>query len=536
MIAAVLLVFAALAPVLSKPQFARTLENLNVETALEARRDGHWFVPTLEAQPRTKKPPLTAWITASSMRPETVANLSHPDPAVRVLSFQELAWEARWPALLQMCLALIAISVLGRALGVGGEAALLAASTYLFIRYAQVSLTDIPLTLWVITANAMFAVAVFEKRPWAGAIGAGIALGLAFLSKGPVAFVQTVAPWILWALWQRRSWKGAAGPLIAAALAWVLIAVPWYLAVLLRDPQAQWKTWFHEVTGSDASDRGEPIYWYATYLWQFMPALLFAIPGACVAIKAGRRRPQLALMLWLFIVPFVVQSFFKDKKDRYILPLLGPLAVMASVGLREWVVPSRKTAGAIAYWITLAAIPIALATLAAIGWPAVMRGPEGRPWFAWSLSGAAIAATVVILVGAIRGHQWQSERIAMFSLLLMLLTMHLVTRGYYGRSASGMSRMYPLAERIWAQYPTAELYTSQPFGQRASEDLSIYSSRLTGWITDQQIKTAVPGDRAKIVLMREREGVKSTRPAGWQEFMYLPEGREAWRAIVLPPR
>src|SRR5438270_434991 len=104
MILAALLVFATLAPILCVPEFSRTLENLNVQTALEARRDGHWLVPTLEGLPRTKKPPLAAWITALAMRPATIAACSSPDPAVRAAAFRDLAWQARWPAFLQSCL------------------------------------------------------------------------------------------------------------------------------------------------------------------------------------------------------------------------------------------------------------------------------------------------------------------------------------------------------------------------------------------------------------------------------------------------
>src|SRR5437764_14835030 len=93
------LLFLAIAPTLSSVEFGRTLENLNVATALEARRDGHWLVPTLEGVPRTKKPPLEAWVTALAMRPQTVAECSSRDPATRDAAFRRLALEARWPAL-----------------------------------------------------------------------------------------------------------------------------------------------------------------------------------------------------------------------------------------------------------------------------------------------------------------------------------------------------------------------------------------------------------------------------------------------------
>src|SRR5947209_3583522 len=133
---AIALFFLAIAPRLSTIEFSRTLENLNVATALEARRDGHWFVPTLEGQARTKKPPLMAWVTALAISPGTVRDCSSRDPIARTAAFRRLAFEARWPVLLGAGLALLAVYHLGRIVAgktVGAVAALVCASSYLFI-------------------------------------------------------------------------------------------------------------------------------------------------------------------------------------------------------------------------------------------------------------------------------------------------------------------------------------------------------------------------------------------------------------------
>src|SRR5882762_8380635 len=81
----VVLFFGAVAPTLSWLEFSGGMENLNIATALELRRDhpDSWLVPTLEGEPRVKKPPLTAWITAAAIHPQTVADLSSLEPAVR---------------------------------------------------------------------------------------------------------------------------------------------------------------------------------------------------------------------------------------------------------------------------------------------------------------------------------------------------------------------------------------------------------------------------------------------------------------------
>src|SRR3954464_6304899 len=91
----VVLFFGAIAPTLSWLELSGGMENLNIATALELRRDHHgqgsWLIPTLGGETGSKKPPLTAWITAAAIRPTTVAAMSDPDPTVRRAAADRLA-------------------------------------------------------------------------------------------------------------------------------------------------------------------------------------------------------------------------------------------------------------------------------------------------------------------------------------------------------------------------------------------------------------------------------------------------------------
>src|SRR5437764_9652995 len=75
--------FAVLAPAVTWAQFQNSIECIAVGTALETRRDGHWLVPTLGGETRTRKPPLTTWLTAAAIRPCTVGAMSTADAARR---------------------------------------------------------------------------------------------------------------------------------------------------------------------------------------------------------------------------------------------------------------------------------------------------------------------------------------------------------------------------------------------------------------------------------------------------------------------
>ena len=70
-------------------------------------------------------------------------------------------------------------------------------------------------------------------------MGAGIAVGLAFMSKGPVALLETIVPFAAYvALWQARStWArqqslSAILPMIVSVMVCLVVSLPWFVAVL----------------------------------------------------------------------------------------------------------------------------------------------------------------------------------------------------------------------------------------------------------------------------------------------------------------
>jgi 4-amino-4-deoxy-L-arabinose transferase-like glycosyltransferase len=155
------MISSAAAPTLTWLEFSGGSENLVVGTVLEMRRGGPWIVPTLKGAPRTTKPPLTTWITAALVRPQTVRELSAPPQ--REHAYRMLAWEARWPALAASCLLIVATAWLGRILLgdiAGFVAAITIGTTGLWLRFGHSATTDVYLALWVTLANGLFAVAL----------------------------------------------------------------------------------------------------------------------------------------------------------------------------------------------------------------------------------------------------------------------------------------------------------------------------------------------------------------------------------------
>ena len=548
--------FAAVAPTLPWLEFAGGSENLVVQTVLEMRRGGPWFIPTLQGYPRVAKPPWTAWLTAAAAKPETVRRLSTPDPAVRYDAFREFAWQVRWPTLLSACAMLAAAYALGETLfgrPVGLVAALACGSNLLFLRFCRGATTDVQLALWATVANAFLAAALLRGRHWLGFTGAGVALGLAFMSKGPVAFIQTVLPFALLLVWRRfQKGQGAAQPdtrpgnWLAAVVGFVLmlaVALPWYVAVVLKDPNVL-GPWVKEVTREGATQlAADPWYIYFVFFLWTAPWVSFVLAGlwlgalAMTRRTAGetpwREREALVASLLLTIVPLLVMSFVKDKNERYALPMIAPAAVLAAAAAVGWWRSGRRDpAGRVveaAHWATLLGM--------AVGLPAVgLLSPRlglGATWFgagtAAALAGVALALALIGIMMSRRAGRPVPAAVA--TAAVMLLLQYPVMRWYSGQSVSDLR---PLADVVWARYPDAVLYEYQPGTRtRTYLDLPIYAGRISRTLNDPP---ALPQtDRPQVVVYFDRrsEGLPPPPPP-WQEVATGGGRKDRWRAYVLP--
>jgi 4-amino-4-deoxy-L-arabinose transferase-like glycosyltransferase len=541
----VALFFAAVAPTLSWLEFSGGMENLNIATALELRRDhpDNWLIPTLEGKPRTKKPPLTAWITAWAIRPQTVAAMSDGDPEVRAAAAKRLAWEVRWPSLLAACLMLVAVYELGRVVAdpkVGVVAAIIGGTTVLFLKFGRSAMIDVHLGLWVTVANVFLAHAILKGRRWSGCIGAGVALGMAFLLKGPVAFVQTLAPVALFVVvrqwWGERdehphkgvvSWIGAItlGLLVMGA-----VALPWYLYILRTVPGA-WDVWMHEAT-DERGEKPSSILGYLALLPYLLPWTICFIGG----IISARRGVVLAVLL--AILPLVIMSFYKDRKERYMFPVMGAAAVVAATGI---VTLARKRddwngldrAAVVQHWVLLVAIGLLLpAATATTRFPELTTVSQG-PWISRGIGAMlTVGLGIVIAVAMLFRRQWLAALLS--ATVIVMLAAHAVVIHGYAQTRAGVSEMRPLAAAIWQTHPDAVMYNAHPLEKRASVDLSIYLNRVTTWVSPDELAALTPGARPRVVVMLQNpKEPEPQAPAGWKFLHKVARDKDWWWAFVL---
>lgn len=550
----VVVFFCAMAPTLPWLEFSSGSENLNVATALEIRRTGHWLIPALQGKPRIAKPPLTAWLTALAITPGTMARISSPDPAIRHDAFDRLAWEVRSLALLMSCLALAGVYLIGQTVAgnaVGLASALVCGACYAFLRFSRSATTDVTLNFFVTFTNVLLTLALLHEPRIRRFAGAGAFLGLAFMSKGPVALAQTVAPALVFCAWRRltigKEAKGKGWPkaIFAGVVAFLIVGVPWYALVAIQMRRQGFnpiQLWFSEVTRVGASDL-PPNPWYTrlAFFPLMLPWIIFLLgglwqsllaafkPGALSDPPSPGTRSGLIWMLLLVLVPILIIGSSRDQKERFLLPLTtagaclaGYAAIIHARTRGQWT--RADWLGELIHWIILVGAGVAFPIVAGT---TLLKTAGGSPWLNHWQSILAAASCGVILIAGIwlyhaRSHPWG---LVFTSTLVMLVVQAAFAYGY-AKSADGISAARPLADAILQRHRAASIYTCIP-NRREPEDLSIYANRI---VTEVQSPGEVTAANAVLVTLRRHGRANPEIPSSWRLFATVPEDDDLWLA------
>jgi len=523
-------------------EFAGGSENIVVATALEMRRSGEWVIPTLAGQRRIAKPPLAAWIAAVSVDRDTFAQTLSNEPAVRDAAYRKLAWEVRWPALLCGCITLAFTFDLGRILGgrkLGVIAALAQGASYGFMRYSRIASTDVQLALWVTAANVFLALALLEKKKWLGYIGAGVTIALAFISKGPVALVQTLAPVGLFAVMMRKREdaeardKTAWGPAVAGVFVFLLLALPWFLHVARR--MDAWHTWRIEVMRQDpVVPRSNPFN-YATIFALVLPWAAFFVAGSLLAVEQIRRRPlpRIVMALLLVFVPILLMTFFPDRKEPYLVPMLSAASVLVGYGVlwvSEKALEKQAKMVASAHWIIMAVFAIGLPIAMALPNLSRMKTIEGGAWLSWSAAiGFAIAGIVLLVIGAL--NSTKIIGIVAPTVAAMLLIQPALMQGY-SRSEEGRSELKQFAFAVREKFPDSPAFSYRP-GRRPPEELSIYMNRTVRAL-DELSNLPAPTGPQLLFLFEDKKNPLPSLPSYWTPVDEISKGEGAWHVYHHP--
>jgi len=363
--------------------------------------EGRWLVPVLHGQQYLDKPPLLYWATMASY-----SLFGVNDRAVRVV-----------PGLAGLLTVLLTYlwgrCVAGPRTAFWGSLILCLSARFVYLE--RMLNFDSLLCLWVTAGLAAAHTALSgttQLLRWGWWLTAAVCCGLGLLTKGPVALVLVMVPVLAFRALDRRCPRPRLGHAAAFfGVAW-LVAGPWYLAVMLREPNyARYFFWQHNVIRFVAPfDHAEPFWFHLPGLLIGMLPWVLLLPGLVLFLSrrtgraAARRTPALGffLLAWIWAVFFF--SLSGCKRSVYILPALPPLALSLGYYLAQDIPahPLPGLGGLLPAWHAsrLARLATVLVLLSSVGiialagvnglWPpafAVAAGCLGLGLGAWAWFG-----------------------------------------------------------------------------------------------------------------------------------------------------
>ena len=283
-------------------------------------RNGHWLVPDLLGKPYILKPPLLPWLISAGYLLFGSADL----------------WAARFfPALAGLLSVLVTFFFAKRLFNhrVGFFAAVILATSLLYIRLARIAQEDIILTLFVTLALLTFLLAYYYQAGKKYYILFYFFVALACLTKGPPGLsfpVLTIIPF----LFLRKDLRAIRKmELLPWAFIFGALVVAWYILAFSQSGLAEARDFFMaDIWYKFFPDEpGRPVYQYVVQLFaHFFPWSLF-LPAVAVYVvtKQGKKERQCSLFLLCWIIPnLLLFSLAGAKRNEYIIPLYPALAIL----------------------------------------------------------------------------------------------------------------------------------------------------------------------------------------------------------------
>lgn len=323
---------------------------LGLRIPLEMMERDVWWVPFIDGEPRLKKPPLLYWAGRASYELQGPSLETGRDVtlACALLLLGATVWLRRYFGQGMRSGLLAGVALLGMA-GLATESRRL--------------MLDVPVAAFSVTAFCFY-LDWIQRQRWTSALGVGVMLCAALLTKGPIALVGcgggVLALWLTWPEMRRLPLQRPAAHLLMLLVA---IALPAY--------------WLHYVgshfgaqlaTATEAELEARQLSHVS--LDAIVGIVTLALPWTFVALRVlWQRRDErevrfLGVWLAITLLPFCFINTF----SRYLIASLVPMALLTAMALEQGV-PAR--------WTRLlgSLVPVALAlTLVLLLWRWQMVG------------------------------------------------------------------------------------------------------------------------------------------------------------------
>ncbi|MBN4082774.1 glycosyltransferase family 39 protein [bacterium AH-315-A23] len=295
------------------------MEARNFITAREMVNENHWLLTTMNGEARYQKPPLPTWLTAFSGLLFGMNNL----------------FALRLPAALMVLFSGISLYYLSLKLNLSIKHSFNNSLIIVTSFYIVAILNEAP---WDIFAHGFmlmglyFLFQFFEEKKvlWKHAILSGVFIGFSILSKGPVSLFAVFIPFLISyaAIFKFKGIKKKLPALLGLVILFLSIGGWWFIYVRLADPEAFLKIATKE-TSNWSSYNVKPFYYYWSF---FIQSGIWTIPAFIsllypYLIKRVENKKAYKFTFWWVLSAVILLSLIPEKKPRYLVPVLIPLAL-----------------------------------------------------------------------------------------------------------------------------------------------------------------------------------------------------------------
>jgi len=292
------------------------MEARNFQTANEIIENDNWLLPTLNDEPRYQKPPLPTWLTALS-----------------VLLFNSKA------VIFYRIPAILFLFIIG-------------VTSYFFSLRINFNKSE-SIINGLITVSSVYIIAIIFEAPWdifshgfmflaiyylfislenkftlMKNIIIGLLIGLSIMSKGPISIYVLLIPFLLSYLLVYKKIPISNSNLFQILFISIITGGLWYLYVYIQDSQI-----LLEITTQETENWSKynvkPFYYYWDF---FINSGIWIIPAITSLIlpfindKNIIKKNHLLTCYWV-IISVILLSLIPEKKTRYLMPILIPLAL-----------------------------------------------------------------------------------------------------------------------------------------------------------------------------------------------------------------
>lgn len=380
-------------------------EAFYAEAAREMVEGNDWITPHFNYEERWQKPILYYWMAASAFAAsDSTEFMARFGSALSGIGLVLLTWSAARRLADNDAGAWIAGAI--------------AATCFGYFMMARAALPDLPLAFFI-TATiwaTLQAIDPDDRTPAAWAALAGLAAGLGFLTKGPLALV--VPAIVLVPIWwrERRRLKIRRSHAALALLLFALAGLPWYIAMVAKHGAAYLESFFvgdnlERFATTRYNDVRAVWYYVPILLGGFLPWTLFLLVLPWRPLRAVVRRQrrltdtEWRLLLWA-AMPLLLFTASVGKQPRYILPVLPPIAMMLGDAIANRIKASGDRAASRELRIASATTAGLFAAMAFLLYRARSLFVSVDPSLTWAgialVSAAALALALTAAAGAWR--------------------------------------------------------------------------------------------------------------------------------------